>query len=95
MSDGIQRLHIFVRGRVQGVGFRYFVSELAKEMGLKGWVRNAGESVEIDVEGAAAQLTALRERLRTEKPRMSSVTAVEVVELPLQGFTQFLITSTI
>ena len=33
-------LHVVVRGRVQGVGFRYFTQNRAKAMGLSGWVRN-------------------------------------------------------
>jgi acylphosphatase len=36
----VKNFHIFVEGRVQGVGFRNFVFKRAKELGLKGWVRN-------------------------------------------------------
>jgi len=42
---------IVVRGRVQGVGFRPFVSRIAQEFGLAGWVRNRSGEVEIHVEG--------------------------------------------
>jgi len=41
-----------VTGRVQGVGFRPFVSRIAKEYGLSGWVRNRSGQVEIQVEGS-------------------------------------------
>ena len=44
-------------GRVQGVGFRYFVQEKAQELGLKGWVRNCkDESVELEAFGERKNL---------------------------------------
>jgi acylphosphatase len=53
--------HYIVRGRVQGVGFRWLVHREAGVRGLKGWVRNteAGE-VEIMVAGTLEQLAELR-----------------------------------
>ena len=45
-------LHAIVRGRVQGVGFRYWVLEQARAQGLKGWVRNCPDgTVEVEAEG--------------------------------------------
>ena len=38
MSDAIR--HVTIRGRVQGVGYRYFVEHEARSRGLEGWVRN-------------------------------------------------------
>ena len=44
-----------VRGRVQGVGFRWATQREARALGLRGWVRNAPDgSVEIEVEGHEA-----------------------------------------
>ena len=43
--------HIEVYGKVQGVGFRYWAKQLADELGLKGYVKNVEEHVEIEVEG--------------------------------------------
>ncbi len=55
-------IHIELRGRVQGVGFRWFVVEAAEELSLAGWVRNTSDgSVEI---AAAGQRDAL-ERFET------------------------------
>ena len=53
MSDtNFSRVHIWVRGRVQGVGFRAFVQQSAHQLGLKGWVRNVGwDQVETIAEG--------------------------------------------
>ena len=49
------RLRARVRGRVQGVGFRPFVWQLARRHGLGGWVRNDAEGVLLEVEGTACE----------------------------------------
>ena len=47
-----KRIHLWVTGRVQGVGFRAFVEVQAHRLGLKGWVRNVGDdTVEAVAEG--------------------------------------------
>jgi hydrogenase maturation protein HypF len=74
---------IRVRGQVQGVGFRPFVYRLAQELQLAGWVRNDGEGVDIEAQGAAQAVEALIVRLETEAPPLASVTAVEAAEAPL------------
>jgi acylphosphatase len=57
-------LHALVRGRVQGVGFRWFVRECARELGIRGWVRNRGDgSVEVEAEGDVGSLERLRQML--------------------------------
>ena len=45
-------LHFLVKGRVQGVGFRWFVQREAAELGLRGWVKNTDQGhVEIVAAG--------------------------------------------
>src|SRR6266567_2887438 len=52
MSDTIR--HVTIRGRVQGVGYRYWVEQQARSLGLEGWVRNRRNgSVEALFSGAA------------------------------------------
>jgi len=71
-----------VTGRVQGVGFRWFVEREANQLGLRGWVRNNLDgSVEVLAAGAPGQLSALRRKLQ-EGPRASRVDSVD--ELPAQ-----------
>jgi acylphosphatase len=54
---GRSRVHIWVSGRVQGVGFRFAASEQAGRLGLGGWVRNLGDGrVEAVFEGPAAEV---------------------------------------
>lgn len=60
-----EQLHVRVTGVVQGVGFRWFVRERARRLGLSGWVRNRPDgSVEVFAEGDAARLELLRGELR-------------------------------
>jgi acylphosphatase len=57
MSDAIR--HVTVRGRVQGVGYRYFVEREAQSRDLQGWVRNRRDgSVEAVFAGPAEAVTA-------------------------------------
>jgi acylphosphatase len=74
-------VHFLIRGRVQGVGFRWFVHREAAELGLRGWVRNtdAGD-VEVVAAGDAEALQELREELQ-KGSRGSRVDAVIEHEL--------------
>ena len=64
-----ERLDAFVRGRVQGVGFRYFVLREASYLGLDGFVANERDgSVHVVAEGPIAELDELLERLRDGPP---------------------------
>jgi len=66
-------LHFLVQGRVQGVGFRWFVHREASDLDLRGWVRNTEEGeVEVVASGTADDLAELRESLR-RGPRGSRV----------------------
>lgn len=73
--------HYLVKGRVQGVGFRWFVQREAAEIGLKGWVRNTDEGhVEIVASGDSEDLAELKDALR-KGSRGSRVDAVIEHEL--------------
>jgi acylphosphatase len=66
-------LHFLIQGRVQGVGFRWFVQREAGELGLRGWVRNTEEGeVEVVASGSEADLAELRASLR-QGPRGARV----------------------
>jgi acylphosphatase len=70
-------LHFLVQGRVQGVGFRWFVQREASELNLRGWVRNTEEGhVEVVATGEPADLDELRLSLR-RGPRGSRVDRVD------------------
>ncbi len=86
----IDARRFIVRGRVQGVGFRWFVEREAHILAISGWVRNNHDgSVEVHAQGTRDQLSGLHSRLR-EGPRAARVDAVEVVEAnPVVGLSLF------
>ncbi len=76
--EEMARLHAMVRGRVQGVGFRYFVLDTAQQMNLTGWVRNRWDgSVEVTAEGEKAVLQLFIKALH-KGPRLANVSEVEL-----------------
>ncbi|MGA2727618.1 MAG: acylphosphatase [Terracidiphilus sp.] len=69
-------LHFLIQGRVQGVGFRWFVHREASELDLRGWVRNTEDGdVEVVASGTAEDIAELRASLK-KGPRGSRVDRV-------------------
>ena len=89
-EKSVEARRFVVRGRVQGVGFRWFVEREAHILGIAGWVRNNSDgSVEVLAQGTRDQLSGLRSRLR-EGPRAARVDAVEESEArPPAGLSSF------
>jgi len=90
MAADVDTRKFRVRGRVQGVGFRWFVEREAKMLGISGWVRNNSDgSVEVLATGTRDQLSALRARLQ-QGPRAARVDNVEELEAkPVPGLNTF------
>ena len=89
-KSAAQSRRFVVRGRVQGVGFRWFVEREAHILEIAGWVRNnADGTVEVLAQGTRDQLAGLRSRLR-EGPRAARVDDVEESEAePIKGLNSF------
>ncbi len=83
------RLHMTIRGAVQGVGFRPFVYRLATGMNLPGWVLNSSQGVFIEVEGEKQTLDAFLLRIEKEKPERSFIQSLEFSVLDPIGYTEF------
>ena len=80
-----------VHGRVQGVGFRWFVERQARALKLTGYVRNLDEGhVEVLAEGKQEGLEKLREKLE-HGPVGARVTGVEEQEAPVADYKDFVI----
>lgn len=82
---------ITVKGRVQGVGFRPFVYEQARLLGLKGTVQNNMDGVRIVVEGESHAIEKLLKQLKDHPPRLSRVDQVLTEKLPVKGYDDFVI----
>lgn len=77
--------HIIVRGRVQGVGFRYFVQNVGKQLGLVGNVSNSPDStVDIVVEGEAGKIADFIKRVE-RGPSLALVQGIDVLDIQVQG----------
>ncbi|KKL93730.1 hypothetical protein LCGC14_1871750 [marine sediment metagenome] len=78
MGEPLAAVRAVVRGRVQGIGFRDYVLNRARFLGLSGYVRNLpdGRSVEVVAEGARPDLEQLLDYLR-EGPSISRIDAVD------------------
>ena len=82
-----QGISVRVYGRVQGVGFRYYVLSRAQELGIRGWIKNEHDgSVSLEAEGAS--LNVFLDYLRQGPPR-ARVDKFETHSIPLQGYTGF------
>ena len=79
----------FVRGRVQGVGFRYFAQRAATELQVTGYTRNLDDGrVEVYAVGSPEQLAELAGRL-WKGPRMADVRGVEESDAGVQQYESF------
>ena len=90
------RVHIFVEGRVQGVGFRSNTNRMANQLGLKGWVRNLRDGrVEITAEGDPELIDRLIQWCY-RGPTSAFVSKVTVEKMEVLGdFTGFSVKSTL
>lgn len=81
MNHSIVRRYI-ISGRVQGVGFRWFVEWEARSLGIAGWVRNNSDgNVEVLASGSEEQLAKLKSKLQ-QGPRAARVDEVSESDAP-------------
>lgn len=69
--------HLIIHGKVQGVGFRFFATRVARRLGLKGWIENQRDgTVEAMVEGESEAIDEWLGELR-EGPRFAEVVKID------------------
>lgn len=89
-TNDVQELHASVRGRVQGVGFRYFVVEKALGLGLRGYVRNErGGDVEVLAQGPRSALERLLALLWQGPPAAQVSEVITAWRQPTEHFSGF------
>ena len=78
-------VHLYISGRVQGVGYRYSAFNQAQKLGIRGWVRNLPDGrVEMFLEGEEKPLDMMVSWCH-KGPQMSFVTSVEVYKKEFKG----------
>jgi len=83
MNNNSDSKHLIISGRVQGVGFRYFTYKTAKELGIKGWVKNLRDgTVETVFTGRPEDVKKMKEKLKVGPPssRVQNIEEMELVE---------------
>ena len=88
-SPDAVRVHVAIRGAVQGVGFRPFVYRLAQELGLAGWVNNSAAGVFVEAEGSEHVVRAFVRRLESDKPAIALIQSLETTFLDPVGYAGF------
>ena len=83
------RVHLKVKGTVQGVGFRPYIHNMAKDCGLNGWVCNTSEGVVIEAEGEKNDIEDFIYRIDKENPVHSNVQSLELIFLEVVGYKSF------
>ena len=81
--------HLRITGRVQGVGYRWYLTQEALRLGVTGWVRNRLDgSVEAVAQGPAPAVRSLIDWAQ-QGPRLARVDGVAVGEVPAERFVGF------
>jgi acylphosphatase len=81
-GDEPRTVHVSIAGRVQGVGYRAWVEDVAADLNLRGWVRNRRDgTVEAVFSGAAAAVRDMLERCKSGPPA-ARVTEIRATESP-------------
>jgi len=89
MADKDIQKHIYISGRVQGVGFRAFCRSTARTLGIKGWVRNLRDGrVELVIQGPPAKVEKMVENVK-EGPSFAKVDDIEIKNEECEDFSTF------
>jgi len=88
-TSPVRAVSVRITGIVQGVGFRPFVYNLARRLGVRGWVKNTTGGVVVHAEGDEYAVTAFVAALRDEAPPMAVIDSLVAEERAAEGFEDF------
>ena len=80
---------VMITGVVQGVGFRPFVCRAAKKYNIRGITRNAGNSVELLIQGTNAEITSFLNTIKKERPTLSRIKNIAIEPINGKDFSDF------
>lgn len=86
-----RRVHVEIRGAVQGVGFRPFIYCLARETELTGWVCNSVHGVTLEAEGSARDVGRFLRRIEMAPPPHAAIVDIDTADMPPAGGAGFII----
>ncbi|MEM1135947.1 MAG: carbamoyltransferase HypF [Bacteroidota bacterium] len=81
--------HIHIAGQVQGVGFRPFVYQLARQLGLYGWVNNTLDGVHIQFNASKESLANFIDHIKQKCPSRAVITKIECLEVKNEIYSDF------
>lgn len=82
---GMERRRIHLAGVVQGVGFRPYAANLARSMGLTGWVRNSPTGLDLEVQGTPDALDAFTRTVVADPPPLARILEVHTEAIPVEA----------
>ncbi|CAH2213307.1 carbamoyltransferase HypF [Tepidibacter aestuarii] len=85
----IIRKYVWVKGIVQGVGFRPFVYNIAVNNNLNGWVKNTSEGVYIDIEGKEENIDIFLDELKYKAPPLSKINEIIIEDRCIKNYDDF------
>ncbi|MGQ9631369.1 MAG: carbamoyltransferase HypF [bacterium] len=87
--DHKENARIFVRGIVQGVGFRPFIYNLANSLRLTGWIANTSKGVVMEIEGGGESINKFLRELRENHPPLAAIEGLDVSPGQIKGYEEF------
>ncbi len=81
--------HIYIKGIVQGVGFRPFIYKLAKDLQLVGWVNNTSNGVNIQFNSEKKLSNIFVKRIKNEAPNLSTIISINIEEVSFENYSKF------
>ncbi|MBU4491222.1 MAG: carbamoyltransferase HypF [Euryarchaeota archaeon] len=85
------QFRVTITGTVQGVGFRPFIYRTAKKNNIRGYIKNAGNSVELLLEGGEVELWKFLETVKTSSPPLSRIAGMDILPCRDESYNDFYI----
>ena len=92
-NNNLQNFQIYIKGRVQGVGFRPFIYKIAKTYQVNGWIKNQNDGLLLNAEGQPEKIESFIQTIIKNAPQAARITDLKTQIIPVQNFSSFKIQS--